>query len=102
MYWQGTKIQASAVGKSLAEKFLPLISEKKIYRIENFGVSKNNLNYAASTHPLKITFNNKTFVAEEEANIPVEVFTFKPISEIKAIPEGVTVDLLIGIVLLMR
>lgn len=54
------------------------------------------MNYGATTHQFKITFNTKTFVAEEEANIPLEVFTFKPIAEIIAIPADVKVEKLIG------
>ena len=73
-----------------------MVEEKKIYRFEYFKVSRNSLSFGATTHPFKITFSTKTYVAEVEAEIPFEVFSFMPIADIKALPESQNIDYLVG------
>lgn len=80
----------------MCDKYSPLLHEKRTYRIENFKVSDNTSGYRATTELFKIQFGPKTYVAEEAAEIPMEVFTFKPIAEIIALPDEENVEYLVG------
>ena len=50
---QGTKIQASILGKALNEKLDGLLQEDKTYFISNFEVKENSKDYKATPHEFK-------------------------------------------------
>ena len=51
---QGTKIQASILGKALNEKLNGLLEENKTYFISNFEVKENSKDYKATPHEFKL------------------------------------------------
>lgn len=95
MTLQGTRIQAYASAKSLT-KFIDTATEKKVYLIANFSVSKNQSMYRAATHPYKIGFSPFTLIEEVEANIPLHSYQFTPLEEIVRVKDRNDVDHLLG------
>nr|XP_009762337.1 PREDICTED: uncharacterized protein LOC104214377 [Nicotiana sylvestris] len=78
----GDRIHAS-IGKYVMKFFRNKIHELRLYRMNYFVVGPNNLKLKTTTHHLRLTFTQKTFV--EETNDPsfhMKIFNLRPFDQL--------------------
>ncbi|XP_070019364.1 uncharacterized protein [Nicotiana sylvestris] len=79
---KGDRIHAT-IGKYVLKFFRNKIHELRLYRMNYFVVRPNNLKLRTTTHKLKLTFTQKTFV--EETNDPsfhMNIFNLRPFHQL--------------------
>nr|XP_009776561.1 PREDICTED: uncharacterized protein LOC104226310 isoform X1 [Nicotiana sylvestris]XP_009776562.1 PREDICTED: uncharacterized protein LOC104226310 isoform X1 [Nicotiana sylvestris]XP_009776563.1 PREDICTED: uncharacterized protein LOC104226310 isoform X1 [Nicotiana sylvestris] len=79
---KGDRIHAT-IGKYVLKFFRNKIHELRLYRMNYFVVGPNNLKLRTTTHKLKLTFTQKTFV--EETNDPsfhMNIFNLRPFHQL--------------------
>nr|XP_016509099.1 PREDICTED: replication protein A 70 kDa DNA-binding subunit A-like isoform X5 [Nicotiana tabacum] len=79
---QGDRIHGT-IGKYVLKFFRNKIHELRLYRMNYFVVGPNNLKLRTTTHKLKLTFTQKTFV--EETNDPsfhMNIFNLRPFHQL--------------------
>ena len=81
-FWQGNKIQATILGRSLYERMGGVFHEGNTYFIANFEVVKNTHAYRATTHPFKIMLTARTFIRNDVVNLPTDAYSFMPLSDV--------------------
>ncbi|XP_075078433.1 replication protein A 70 kDa DNA-binding subunit B-like isoform X1 [Nicotiana tabacum] len=80
---KGDRIHGT-IGKYVLKFFRNKIHELRLYRMNYFVVGPNNLKLRTTTHKLKLTFTQKTFV--EETNDPsfhMNIFNLRPFHQLK-------------------
>lgn len=97
--FQGTRIQASVINKSIHEIYLREPLEGETYFMANFVVSRNMCRYRATTHEFKITLTPQSWVCKEKADLPLRNYAFIPIPEILKVKQPEQLDNLFGMYL---
>lgn len=84
------------------ERFNRGIHETRIYQFRTFEVDLNELNYRASTHPYRLTFNPHTVFLPDNGTVPRSIpsnaYSFKPMPEIFTMSAKESETHLIGII----
>lgn len=93
---KGSKIQASVLIKSEHARFISDVEPGKVYEFDNFGITENTHPYRATTFRFKLTFGPQTSFYEDMTDIPLNAYTFMPITDILSLPKEKEIEYLIG------
>ncbi|XP_070013912.1 uncharacterized protein [Nicotiana sylvestris] len=79
---QGDRIHAT-IGKYVLKFFRNKIHDLRLYRMNYFVVGPNNLKLRTTTHKLKLTFTQKTFVEEtNDHSFHMNIFNLRPFHQL--------------------
>nr|XP_009760969.1 PREDICTED: uncharacterized protein LOC104213216 isoform X2 [Nicotiana sylvestris] len=79
---KGDRIHAS-IGKYVVKFFRNKIQELRLYRMSYFVVGPNNLKLRTTTHNLRLTFTQKTFVEETtDPGFHMNIFNLRPFDQL--------------------
>ena len=96
LFVQGTRIQASILGKHVNAKYENTLLEGETYFIANFEVVKNADGYKATLHQFRLLFNGSTFIRHHIADIPNNSYEFMSVCDVIKSDPNYFPDHLIG------